>query len=93
MITKEEVKHIAQLARIGVSEREVEKFSQDLSSVLDWVEELKEVDIRKAKEISSVSERKNALREDEPRKFSEADKLIDLFPEKEERYAKVKSVL
>lgn len=93
MITKEEVKHIARLARIGVSEREVEKFSQDLSSVLDWVEELKEVDIRKAKEISSVSERKNALREDEPRKFSKADKLIDLFPEKEERYAKVKSVL
>jgi aspartyl-tRNA(Asn)/glutamyl-tRNA(Gln) amidotransferase subunit C len=92
MLTKDEVKHIAELARIGVSEKDVEKFSRDLSAVLDWVEELKKVNIEKISEVSHISGRENSLREDEMEKFITTEKIIDLFPEKKERYDKVKSI-
>ena len=41
MITKEEVKKIAKLARIGITEAEEEKFTKDISSVLDYFDKLK----------------------------------------------------
>lgn len=92
MITKAEVKHIAELARIGVSEKEVEKFSRELSAVLDWIEELKEVDIAKISEVSHISGTKNSLKEDRIERFIPTEKIIELFPEKKERYDKVKSI-
>ena len=92
MISKDEVKHIAELARIGLGEKEVERYFQDLSSILDWVEELKEVDIGEISEISHISGRKNSLREDKTEKFVKVERIIKLFPEKKERYDKVKSI-
>jgi aspartyl-tRNA(Asn)/glutamyl-tRNA(Gln) amidotransferase subunit C len=92
MLTKEEVKHIAELARIGVSEKDVERYSKDLSSILNWVEELKKVDVEKISEVNYISGMENSLREDKVEKFSEAEKIIELFPEKKERYDKVKSI-
>jgi aspartyl-tRNA(Asn)/glutamyl-tRNA(Gln) amidotransferase subunit C len=92
MISKEEVKHIAELARIGVSEKDVEKFSRDLSAVLDWIEELKKADIEGISEVSHISGMENSVREDKVEKFLEAEKIIELFPEKKERYDKVKSI-
>ena len=44
MINKEEVRHIAHLAKLGVSEKEVEKFKQELSSILKFVEKLNQND-------------------------------------------------
>jgi len=56
------------------------------------VEELKKVDIEKISEISHIFGRENSLREDRVEKFAEAEKIIELFPEKKERYDKVKSI-
>jgi len=41
MITKEEVKHIAKLARLGLTEKEIGKYQKELSSILDYIEKLK----------------------------------------------------
>ena len=41
MISKKEAKHIADLARIGTDEKGIKKSSEDLSAILDWMEELK----------------------------------------------------
>ncbi len=48
MISKKEVQHIAKLARLGLTEKEIEKFQRELSSILNYIEKLKEVDISKA---------------------------------------------
>jgi len=45
MISKEEVQHIAKLARLGLTEKEIKKFQKELSSILDYIEKLKEVDV------------------------------------------------
>lgn len=65
MITKEEVRHIAQLARIGISEKEEEKFQKDLSSVLDYFEKLKKVDVSGIEPTSQPFKIENVMRSDE----------------------------
>ncbi len=93
MISEKEVKHIAALARIGVEEKELEKFSHDLSAVLDWIDQLKEVDVKNIEPIAHITGMVDVVREDSVNEFSETKKIIALFPEKKERYDKVKSIL
>ena len=47
MISRKEVQHIAKLARLGITREEEEKFAKELSSILDYFEKLKEVDVSK----------------------------------------------
>lgn len=93
MISKEETKHIASLARIGASEEEIDKFSEDLSAVLDWVSELKEVDVEKASPTEHITGFENVSREDQARDFAAKEDIVKMFPEEKNGYDKVKSVL
>jgi aspartyl-tRNA(Asn)/glutamyl-tRNA(Gln) amidotransferase subunit C len=47
MISEEEVKHIAKLARLGLTQVEVKKMQKELSSILDYIKKLKKVDVSK----------------------------------------------
>lgn len=93
MITKEEVQHIAGLARIGVSEKEIEKFSVDLSTVLDWVKQLEEVEVKGVEPISHITGMENVTREDNVGEFSNKEAIVSLFPGRKDNYGKVKSIL
>jgi len=95
MISKDEVKHIAKLARLALTEKEVEKFQKELSSILNYVEELKEVNVSDIAATSHPFEAKNVVRRDEENKkqITNNKKLLDLAPEKEKDYLKVKSIL
>jgi aspartyl-tRNA(Asn)/glutamyl-tRNA(Gln) amidotransferase subunit C len=92
-LTKDEVKHIASLARIGMSEKEVDKFSTDLSSILDWIEQLKEVDISGVEPTAHITGLENKSREDKVQNFENKEGISKLFPESKNGYDKVKSVL
>jgi len=93
MITKEEVRHIAGLARIGVDEKEVEKFAADLSAVLDWIEELKEVDVTGVEPTAHITGMENITKGDIEKDFSNKEGIVKLFPESKDGYDKVKSIL
>lgn len=95
MISKDEVKHIAKLARLGLTEAEVKKFQKELSSILDYMEKLNEVNVTKVAPTSHPFEAENVVREDEGK---EADpkvrnSLIEQAPETKGGHLKVKSVL
>ncbi len=93
MLTKEEVIKIATLSRIALTDAEVEKFQKELSTVLDYVEELKQVDVSGLEEVSQVTGLVNVQRED---KVREADNHEDIFkntPEMKDGYYKVKAIL
>lgn len=64
MLTEEEVRHVAKLARLDLSDEEVKKFATQLSSVLDYMEILKEVDTSEVPETSQVTGLKNVMRKD-----------------------------
>ena len=95
MITKEEVKHIAKLARLGLTSEEIEKLQKELSSILDYIEKLKEVDISGVEPTSHSIEMENVMREDEEKGKlkTKNKKLLELVPETKDGYLKVKSIL
>lgn len=94
MISKEEVQHIAKLARLGLTDKEVEKFQKELSPVLDYIEKLKKADIFGAEPTSHSVRVDNITRGDkESDSKYDSDKLLDLSPARKERHLKVKSVL
>ncbi len=96
MISKEEVKHVAKLARLELTAKEIEKMQKDLFSVLDYFNLLKEINVSKVNPTShSISELVSFIREDDAKKSEpkEVDKLIKAVPEKEGRYIKVKEIL
>jgi len=94
VIDKEEVKHIAKLARLGLTEKEIEQLQKELSSILDYFEKLKKVDISGIEPTTHSILVENVMRDDERRKSKvESRKLLDLAPETKESYLKVKSIL
>jgi aspartyl-tRNA(Asn)/glutamyl-tRNA(Gln) amidotransferase subunit C len=93
MISKKEVKHIADLARVGVNDEEINRFSQDLSSILDWMEQLNEIDVEKVEPTAHITGLENRTREDKESDFENKEGIIKLFPEEKNNYNKVKSVL
>lgn len=66
-ITREEVLHVAGLARLEVAPEEVDGLAAKLSALLEYVEKLGELDLEGVEPMAHVHEIVNAFREDEPR--------------------------
>jgi len=93
MITKKEVEHIAKLARLGLADEEIKKYQKELSSILDYIEKLKEVDIKGVEPTSHPVKVENVMREDKSIKAkAPGSKLMELASETKEGYLKVKSI-
>ncbi len=93
MITKKEVQHIAGLARIGMSEQETEKMATEMSAVLEWIDQLKEVNVDGVEPTAHITGMENRLRQDAQSDFDNQTGIVELFPERKDNYDKVKSVL
>jgi aspartyl-tRNA(Asn)/glutamyl-tRNA(Gln) amidotransferase subunit C len=64
-ITKDEVKHLAKLSNISLSESEVENLRGDLENIVNYIKQLDELDTENVEPTYSVSENQNIWREDE----------------------------
>lgn len=95
MISKQEVKHIAILARLGLTEKEIDKMEKELSSILAYVDKLKEVDVENVKPTSHPILVENVMREDKAKKedLKRVSELFKAAPGKEKGYVKVKTIL
>lgn len=80
-LTHDQVRHIAKLARITLREEQVERFASELTSILDYVEQLQEVDTKDVKPLKHVTGLSNALRKDERvHEEIDPDALLDASP-------------
>lgn len=95
MITKEEVQHIAKLARLDLAKEERKKMQKELSAILDYFKILQEIDTKKVESTSHPILTKPYLRKDESKReaIERTEKLIEMAPEKKERYIRTKAVL
>src|SRR4051812_18035982 len=93
MLTPEEVKKVAQLSRIELSDQEVERLGKDLSKVLDYVDELKQVNTDGLEIVSNVTGLENVMRFDEPKASDNREEIMANAPETKDGYYKVKSIL
>lgn len=96
MITKETIQHLAKLARIELTREREEQLTNDVSKILDYVEDLKKVDTNGLPEVAQVTGLKNALRDDGAVNQligeSVSKELLACAPEAENGYIKVKAI-
>ena len=81
MIDREQVLHVARLARLRLDDSEVEQFAAELSQVLDHIEKIGELDLEGVEPTDHVVELENVLRADEPRPSWPREKVLGLAPD------------
>jgi aspartyl-tRNA(Asn)/glutamyl-tRNA(Gln) amidotransferase subunit C len=81
MIDREQVLHVARLARLKLGDEEVERMSGELSGILDHVERISELDLEGVEPTSHVIELENVLRPDEPRPSWPRERVLEGAPD------------
>jgi aspartyl-tRNA(Asn)/glutamyl-tRNA(Gln) amidotransferase subunit C len=81
MIQREQVLHVARLARLRLSEDEVERMAGELSGILEHVDRISELDLDDVPPTSHVVELENVLRADEPRPSWPRDVVLEPAPD------------
>lgn len=81
MIEREQVLHVARLCRLRLSEGEIDTLAGELSSILDHVDKLAEVDIEGVEPTSHVVPLQNVLRADEPRPSLDREVALSQAPD------------
>lgn len=93
-LKKEDIRHIAELARLELNSKEISKYTHDLSAILDYVNMLEEVDTDKIEPTAQVSGLMDVFRKDEIKPWSEEEVEMALSQSEREGGAiKVKRVL
>jgi aspartyl-tRNA(Asn)/glutamyl-tRNA(Gln) amidotransferase subunit C len=81
VIDREQVLHVARLARLHLGEDEIDRMSRELSSVLDHIEKVSELDLEGVEPTSHVVKLENVLRPDEPRPSWPRDRVLEPAPD------------
>jgi aspartyl-tRNA(Asn)/glutamyl-tRNA(Gln) amidotransferase subunit C len=77
MISEEQVRHVANLARLGLTDDEIEKMGGQLDAILDSIEKIQELDLADVPPTANPLDLSNVLRSDEPRpEFSQEEALL-----------------
>jgi aspartyl-tRNA(Asn)/glutamyl-tRNA(Gln) amidotransferase subunit C len=81
MIDREQVLHVARLARLALSDDEIERMSGELPAILEHVERMNELDLEGVEPTSHVVALENVLRADEPRPSWGRDRVLEGAPD------------
>jgi aspartyl-tRNA(Asn)/glutamyl-tRNA(Gln) amidotransferase subunit C len=81
MIDRDQVLHVAKLARLKVSDDEVDRIAEELSKILEHVETMNELDLEGVEPTSHVVDLTNVLREDVPRPGLPREKALEQAPD------------
>ena len=91
MIDRDQVLHVARLARLRLSEDEVGRMSSELSSILDHIEKINELALDEVEPTSHVIQLENVLREDVPRPSLPRERALEQAPDAAESGFRVPS--
>jgi len=93
-LSKEEVSKLAKLARLKLSDQELEKYANELSSIFEYIELLNKVDVGNLKPTHQVSGLKNVMRDDEIIDYGyDVKTLMDNVKSSKDGYIKVKRMI
>jgi len=94
MITKEEIKKIASLAKINISDNELDNYSGQISKILEYMSTLNNVDTSKVDDFSNqLFDNDQSLREDVVEDSLNRDDVLKLAPDSDGVYFKVPKVI
>ena len=87
------INKIAKLARIKLSDEEAKDLLKDINSILDWVEQLNEVNTDSIEPLANISSSILPQRKDEPKDVNSSDEILQNSPDKLEGYFAVPKVV
>ena len=92
-ITKEDVIKVANLARLELTEAEEEEFAPQLNAILEYFEQLQELDTENVEPTTRAIDVNNITREDRQETYSDRESLLDCAPEREDDFFRVPQIL
>ena len=92
-VSPEQVRHIAKLARIAMSDEEIERLAPELNNILDWVEQLAEVNTEGVEPLTAVIDLKLRLRDDVVNDGNIRDAILANAPEAQHGFFAVPKVI
>ena len=92
-VSPEQVRHIARLARIAMSEEEIARLEPELNAIIGWVEQLAEVDTDGVEPLTAVIDQKLRLREDAVTDGNIRDQVLANAPEAQHGFFAVPKVI
>lgn len=94
-LSKQEIEHIAKLARLELTDEESKKYGGQLSAVLDYINQLSEVEAEGVEPTAQVTGLQNIFREDEVKEWDkeEVKEALKDAPELEDNQVKVKRII
>ncbi|SDC09251.1 aspartyl/glutamyl-tRNA(Asn/Gln) amidotransferase subunit C [Pelagirhabdus alkalitolerans] len=92
-ISKDQVKHVAHLARLAITDEDAEQMTKDLGDIIHYAELLNELDTTDVEPTTHVLDLKNVMRKDEPRKWIEREDALNNAPDTKNAQFRVPSIL
>ena len=93
MIEREEVRKVANLARLNITEAEEAEFTTQLNSILDYFDQLSELDTTDVPPTTRAIETSNITRPDQLTPFSDKEELLDAAPEQQGDFFRVPKII
>jgi aspartyl-tRNA(Asn)/glutamyl-tRNA(Gln) amidotransferase subunit C len=92
-VSNDQVRHIAKLARIAMSDEEIERLTPELNNILGWVEQLGEVDTNGVEPLTAVIDQKLRLRDDVVTEGNIRDEILANAPDAQHGFFAVPKVI
>ncbi|KAA0208237.1 MAG: Asp-tRNA(Asn)/Glu-tRNA(Gln) amidotransferase subunit GatC [Ignavibacteriaceae bacterium] len=92
-VTIKDVEDIAVLAKLRFSEDEKQKLQKDMNKILEYIDELNELDLTNVEPLENINDTENVVRKDEAEPWLTTEEALSNAPDKTGRYFKVPKVL
>jgi len=92
-LSRDEVKHIAMLAKLSLTEEEIDMYAEQLSEILGYFDLLQELDTEDIQPTSTILSIRTVLRDDVPEQHMSRDELLENAADRDEVMFRVKAVL
>ena len=92
-ISSDEVKKVAQLARLELNESEINQHAEQLEKILEYIKQLDKINTEDIPCTTRAIEVVNVLRKDEKKNYENSEEILDLAPSRENKFYKVPKII
>ena len=92
-ISSDEVKKVAQLARLELNENEINQHAEQLEKILEYIKQLEKINTENVPCTTRAIEVVNVLRKDEKKNYENSEEILDLAPSRENKFFKVPKII
>ena len=92
-ISSDEVKKVAQLARLELNANEIQKHAEQLEKILQYIKQLEKINTENIPCTTRAIEVVNVLRKDEKKEYENSEEILNLAPSRENKFFKVPKII